>query len=283
MTLSFILNSCSAYFEDAAGQPDVMKFKMNYPVTRATDAGFEAGNMMGIYVSSYNGETSLPLQISGNYANNVRSVYDGTEWSNTPLIYWTEGLFDVYAYYPYDRPGSVDAYSFNVALDQSSEKNEKSLGGYEASDFLWAKAEAVSRMDLVPLTFKHCMSRLVINLVKGEDFSGDIPSDAVVRIHSTVPSAFVDLSTGVVTKDVHGSYKTITAKRLSESKYAAIIVPQRLDNKLPLIEVITKNVSYLVESKFVFRYGTQHTVNITLNNNPDKVKIEIGGEIEGWE
>lgn len=43
-------------------------------------------------------------------------------------------------------------------------------------------------------------------------------------------------------------------------------------------------VSYLVESKFVFRSGMQHTINLTLNNNPDMVRIEIGGEIEnGWE
>ena len=127
------------------------------------------------------------------------------------------------------------------------------------------------------------MSKVVINLVKGEDYTGDIPSEAVVRIHNTVPTAVVDIATGVVTKYGYDSAKSITTKKVSDGIYTAIIVPQRLDNRLPLIEVLSHGVSYLVESKFIFRSGTQHTVNLTLNNNPDKVKIEIGGEIEnGW-
>jgi hypothetical protein len=64
--------------------------------------------------------------------------------------------------------------------------------------------------------------------------------------------------------------------------YTAIVVPQRLENKVPLIEVVTNGVSYLVEMKFVFRSSTQHVVNLILNDNPDNIRIEIGGEIVGW-
>ena len=139
-------------------------------------------------------------------------------------------------------------------------------------------------MDAVPLTFKHGLSKLVINLVKGDDYEGDIPAEAVVRIHNTIPTAIIDLATGIVTKNGYESAKSITAKKISNGVYTAIVVPQRLENKLPLIEVLSNGVSYLVESKFVFRSGTQHTINLTLDSNPDKVKIEIGGEnVEGWE
>ena len=245
---------------------------------------FETGDAMGVYVSRYEGEMATPLQVSGNYANNVKSVFDGEKWLNSSAIYWAEGKFDVYAYYPYNKPASVDEYKFSVALDQTTEESTDVLSGYEASDFLWAKASGISKMDEVPLSFKHCLSKVVINLVKGEEYEGNIPSEAIVRIHNTIPAAIIDLSTGVVTKNGYESAKSITAKKVSDGVYAAIVVPQRIENRLPLIEVLSHGVSYLVESKFVFRSGTQHVINLTLNNNPDKVKIEIGGEIDnGWE
>lgn len=281
---ALVMSSCSKSEDEILAPSNQMQFMAEYPTTRATTTAFESGDAMGVFVSQYNGDVAAPLQISGNYANNVCSTFDGTKWVNSPAIYWAEGKFDVYAYYPYDKPASVDEYKFSVALDQSTAETAEALSGYEASDFLWAKATGISKMDAVPLTFSHKMSKVVINLVKGEDYEGDIPTEAVVRIHNTVPAAIVDLATGVVTKNGYESAKSITTKKVSDGVYTAIVVPQRLENKLPLIEVLSHGVSYLVESKFVFRSGTQHTINLTLNNNPDKVKIEIGGELEGgWE
>ena len=262
---------------------DQMQFAPEYPTTRATSSEFETGDAMGIYVTQYEGDMALPLQISGNYANNVKSVFNGQSWENSQAIYWVDGKFDVYGFYPYSKLASVDEHIFSVALDQSTEETSDALSGYEASDFLWAKAEGISKMDAVPLSFSHKLSKLVINLIKGEDYTGDIPSEAIVKIHKTVPTAAIDITTGVATKFGYESAKTITAKKVSDGIYTAIIVPQRIENKVPLIEILSHEVSYLVERKFVFRSGTQHTINIILNNNPDKVKIEIGGEITDWE
>lgn len=281
---ALVMSGCTKSDDEITPASNQMQFAAEYPTTRATVSAFEAGDAMGVYVSQYDGEVAAPLQVSGNYANNVKSTFDGSKWVNSPAIYWADGKFDVFAYYPYDNPASVDEYKFSVALDQSTAETADALSGYEASDFLWAKATGISKMDAVPLTFKHRMSKVVINLIKGEDYEGDIPAEAVVRIHNTVPAAVIDLATGVVTKNGYESAKSITTKKVSDGVYTAIVVPQRLENKLPLIEVLSHGVSYLVESKFVFRGGTQHTINLTLNNNPDKVKIEIGGELEGgWE
>jgi hypothetical protein len=91
----------------------------------------------------------------------------------------------------------------------------------------------------------------------------------------------IDLATGTVTRHPYESAKSITARSLGAGSYAAIVVPQRIEFRLPLVEVIAKGVSYLVESAFVFKPGVQYTYTITLNNDPDKVKIDIGGEVEG--
>ena len=252
--------------------------------TRATANAFESGDVTGLYMTEYDSSNQpVPLQVSGNAVNNAALEFNGSSWSATPTLYWDKGVkYDVYGYYPYAKPASVDEYRFSVATDQTTEKTATSLGGYEASDFLWAKQTGVKYPDVVSLTFSHRMSRLVVKLVKGKEFEGDMPEDVVVKVHGTVPEAIVDLGSGVVVKDNYGTAKTITMKKESDSVFSSIIVPQRIDNRQPLIEVLANNVSYLMESRFVFRSGVQHSVNITLDSDPAKVKIEIGGEILGW-
>lgn len=51
---------------------------------------------------------------------------------------------------------------------------------------------------------------------------------------------------------------------------------------MSLVEVVMNGVSYFYESKFQFKPGTEHLVNLIISNNPDQVKINIGGEIKDW-
>ena len=252
--------------------------------TRDTANAFESGDVTGLYMTEYDSSNKpVPLQVSGNAVNNAALRFNGTSWVTSPTLYWEKGVkYDVYGYYPYSKPASVDEYRFTVATDQTTAKTSLALGGYEASDFLWAKQAGVKYPDVVNLTFSHRMSRLVVKLVKGKDFEGDMPKDVVVKVHGTVTDAIVDLGSGVVVKDNYGKAQTITMKKESDTVFSSIIVPQRIDNRQPLIEVLTNNVSYLMESRFVFRSGIQHSVNIILDSDPAKVKIEIGGEIQGW-
>ena len=193
-------------------------------------------------------------------------------------------MFDVVGYYPYlEEMNNVTDIPFSVALDQSTEGEGEELGGYEASDFLWAGKEGVGMEDgVVRLTFAHRMSRLVVRLVPTEDYEGEIPEDAIVKIHSTVPKATIDLTAGVVTKDPYGAENVIKARKDGERVYTAIVVPQRLDYTVPLLEVVAGGISYIYDMRFVFKSGVQHTVTAYLSKNPEQIKIEIGGDIEGW-
>lgn len=244
--------------------------------TKATATEFESGDAFGVFVSKYEGEMPLPLQISGNFANNSKVSFDGSAWSVSPKIWWEEGKFDVYAYYPYTvTPESVDEFPFSVQLDQNGT-------AFTASDLMWAKASGISKMDSVPLTFRHKLSRLEIRLVKGEDYEGELPENATIKIHNTVPDAILDMVSGDIVKDPFGKVCSITAKKNSADSYSAIIVPQKLMTQVPLIEILTGEVSYLVSTKFIFSEGVCHTINITLSQDPDRVVINIGGGIEGW-
>lgn len=262
-----------------------MQFNVGYPVTKATETAFETGDRIGVYITGYENDKPLALQLGGNYKNNNPVTFDGAKWVADPVIYWGEGKYDVFAYYPFGAPASVDEMPFSLELDQTTEETSTALSGYEASDFLYASAKGVtSEGGSVDLNFKHKMSKFTVRLVKGDDFEGDIPSEITVYIHNTVTDCLIDLATGDVIKDPYASARTIKAKKVADDNFTAIIVPQMLTNKKPLVEIIFKDVSYMIESKFQFKTGTHHILNMTLNNNPDQVRIEIGGEIEGgWE
>ena len=279
--IGFLLSmaACNDVQDEMNGMLDenVMTFEVLHPdgKSRVTDTGFETNDQIGLYLTT----KDTPLELSGNYVNNTQLIYANNAWKSAKPIYWDKGNYDVYAYYPYVSSfPSVDDMPLVVSTEQHLSAN------YASSDFLWAGKKNVEASDgKVTLQFEHRMSRLVIKLVKSEDYEGDLPEDAEVYIHNTVTSATADLSVGIVTRDSHGTPETIRAKYLGNHRYAAIIVPQRLNNRQPLVEVVMKGVSYLYESKFLFKSGVQHIVLLAVSKNPEQVKIEVGGEWENWD
>ena len=279
--------SCSEEQETALRSQDAkstpMTFLVSHPgqATRATETSFEQNDKIGLYVA----DAKAQLEIGGNLVNNEALTYDGSNWAAARTLYWDKGTYTAYAYYPYiENVSNITDQPFSIALDQSTAKSKETLGGYEASDLLFATSKNISASaSPIPLNFKHIMSKLKIRLIKGEDFEGDMPTTAQVTIHNTVPTATIDLQAGVATRYVKGTRKSIIAHQDDETSYSAIIVPQRIENRMPLIEVVMKGVSYLFESKFQFKPGTEHLVNLIISDNPDQVKIDIGGEIKNWQ
>ena len=285
MALSLLgLASCSN--DDSTEAPvsakeTPMTFDVVHPSqTRATATDFENGDKIGVYIA----KADMPLEIGGNALNNEPLTLTSGKWTPGKNLFWDEGTYNAYAYYPYMNVTSIEDQPVSVATDQTTAETNGTLSGYEASDLLYAKTSNVAASTSpVTLSFKHVMSKLTIRLVKGEDFEGEMPTDAEIFIHNTVPTATFDISAGIVTRDVKGKKTTIKARQESNFQFGAIIVPQRLDNRVPLVEVIMKGVSYLFESKFLFKPGVDHLVNLVITDNPEKVKIEVGGEVENWQ
>ena len=280
--ISLMVSSCSQQEVINPNEDNEIHFRAFYPGTESRVSGnsFENGDVMGVYMTEYDEDKATPLQASGNFVTNARTLFNGTTWQCVPAVYWGDGKYDIFGYYPYDEVESVDEYKFTVLLDQS--ETSETPKAYEASDFLWTKVSGVNRMDEVPLSFSHLLSRIVVKLIPGEEYEGDIPENVDVVIHNTVPQGLIDLAYGVVTKDFRASEKSIKARKEDTGVYAAILIPQRIESHRPLIEIISNGVSYMVESSFIFRSGVQHTITVTLDNNPERVKVEIGGEITDW-
>lgn len=118
--------------------------------TRANDSGFADKDEIGVYIVDYDGSKAGTLKNSGNRADNVKFTFDEAayKWTSDRDIYWkdNETHIDVYGYYPYSSyVDKVSVYPFEVRKDQSTEALNGKFGGYEASDFLWARRKTPLR------------------------------------------------------------------------------------------------------------------------------------------
>ena len=242
--------------------------------TRATDTAFEKSDNIGVYVTA----ADNVLQLGGNAVNNELFTFNGTSWTSPRKVYWNAGQHNIYAYYPYSKKiNDVEDYQFSVNTDQSTAK------GYTMSDFLWATVKDVAASgDAVKMQFAHKLSCVNVELLNGESYNGDIPDNTEVYIYNTVTDALISLSTGDACKNSYSSASTIRCFQESATRYKAIVVPQNITSRRPLVEVVIGNVSYLMEGTISYKPGMRHTISVTLEQDPEQIKINIGGEIGDW-
>ena len=251
--------------------------------TRANDEGFCNGDVVGIYVVDYDGQTPGELRNEGNRADNVRFTFnEGTyTWVPAYEIYWKDKSthVDIYGYYPWGGPEDVENYIFEVKKDQRKEAANGQMGGYEASDFLWGKAADNSpTANVIRLGFNHKMASARITLVEGSGFNeGEwAAAQKQVIVLNTARKSTINLKTGVVTaSDEIASTGTIPYK--SGDDYRAIIVPQTVPAGTNLLSVTIDGESYFLKKSeaFVYNPSKQHNFTITVNKRAASGGIEF--------
>lgn len=255
--------------------------------TKATLTNFEEGDMMSLYAVEYNGDNVAALQIGGNYLNNEKMIYTNGKWESERPLYWSNNACDFYGLYPYRQPAAMSDVLFEIETDQSANKGAETLGGYEKSDLMWAKATKItkeSNLGTVDMQFIHMMSRVVVKIIKAEGFVGDIPDDVTTHIYNTATTAKVDFTNGTLEKYAYSPKKTITMKKIDNETFEAIVVPQFIERSTPLIEITMGGIAYLMEYSISFRPGEQHTISVTLLKSPEQERIDItiDGEVDPW-
>ena len=245
-----------------------------YPVnTRATSAGFADGDRMGVYVVDYEKNVAGTLYDKGNRANNVRFVYQELDnrWKGATSIYWKDKYtpVDVYGYYPF-QPNMTDVhnYPFQISLRQNLSGNKNVLGEYEASDFLWAKAEKVyPTTSTISLTYTHLMAGVRILLQKGTNFTDEEWSklQKVVLVKNIVPNGNIDLSEGTVV--VAGTDTAIVHPFIFNDEYRAVVIPQTLAKNRTIANITVGGVSYNFSktTDLVLQSGRMHQFTIKVD------------------
>lgn len=260
--------------------------------TRANDSGFADKDEIGVYIVDYNGGDAGTLKNNGNRADNVKFTFDEAAYKWTPEhdIYWKdkETHIDVCGYYPYSSyVDKVSVYPFEVRKDQSTEALNGKFGGYEASDFLWGKAENAAPTDrIVRLSFAHKMAGVRVTLVKGTGFSDAEWSEASkeVLILNTKRKAVIDIATGIVTASGKADGTGIIPYRKGKD-FRAVVVPQEIAEGTPIINVTVDGISYKFSRGLVFAPSKQHNFTITVNKRePGDFEFKVSDEsITTWE
>lgn len=254
-----------------------------YPsATRASDAGFEDGDRMGVYVLDYSGDTPEDINDKDAHARNVQFRFNGADntWSGSTTLYWTPDTpADIIGYYPMEA--AIDdgtAVVVSVSRRQDLHGDGASMGGYEASDYLWGRAAKVMPTSgRVDLTLGHVMAGVRVTLAEGTGFAAgewaSVSKD--VLIPNVTATGTLNLSTGKVSVS-DDSPITVTPLE-ANGDWRGVVVPQKVAAGNSLIDVTVDGVSYSLKKSEVFTYvsGKLHTFTITVNKKADTGKYEF--------
>lgn len=266
--------------------------------TRVNDDGFCNGDAVGVYVVNYvNGESGT-LQVEGNQADNVKYVFDEVNYKWDPVkdVYFRDTYthVDIIGYYPYANPTNISAYPFEIQKDQSTIANNGILGGYEASDFLWGKAE-----DIIPtatrinLKFHHQMAGVQVTLVEGNNWEEgeweQVQKSALIT--NTKRKSTIDLATGEITA-IGDVQTTGIVPSVSGDSFRAVVVPQSMSAGTALLSLTVNGIPYGYKYKidgnyadFEYVSGKLHkfTVKVSKKQQGDVEFEELGVSITTWE
>ena len=257
LVLCMMLAACSDYLYDEDGgklnsedriqlSGDITQFS----VTRVNDSGFCDGDVMGVYVVDYDGGTPGTLKPDGNRGDNVRHTYEeaSNHWNSAYDLFWKDKHthIDVYGYYPFANPESIDDYQFEVQKDQSKISEDGEMGGYEASDFLWGKVGDVApTTNVIRLPLSHRMSNARVTLIQGSGFAeGEwANTEKIVLAPNLVRKASINLANGEV-KPAGSVESTATIPSRVGDEWRTIVVPQTLKASTTLFSITIGGVPY---------------------------------------
>lgn len=242
--------------------------------TRASDNGFADGDRIGVFVVNYKDGKSQQLELQGNHADNVMFTYsqEDDKWTGAYQLYWKDKStpVDAYGYYPFDNElSSVTAYPFNVHCNQRNEVGNSSITGYQASDFLWAKAEGVvpTAAPLL-LRHKHIMAGIEVTLVEGAGFSdGEWAAlEKQVTIESTHTGSTINLQDGIVSVDTSSDVQSIIPQKYGDN-FRAILVPQSVSAGEILLSITagTQGYRFNRNENMVYRPGKLHKFTLSVS------------------
>ncbi len=266
---------------------------MQQYVTRASDGGFADGDQIGVFVVNRDNGEPLALKVSGNYADNVRYTYNAAEgkWTGSYQLYWKDKNThaDAYGYYPFDADmSSVVAYPFMIQRNQSTTVKGKTITGYEASDFLWAKAEDVAAGTPIHLKHHHVMAGVEITLVEGNHFDeGEWSTlEKSVSVMNTRTATTINIGTGEVS--ISGSDVSSITPQQRGTTWRAVVAPQTVNAEAPLLAITVNGISYEFKrpTDMVYYSGKLHKFTLAVNKQLPKGDYEftlLTESITPWE
>lgn len=270
---AMLLTGCSDdFFGDKTEQHDSNRIQLSgdidqLAVTRVNDNGFCNGDVMGVYIVDYEGNKPGTLKVNGNRGDNVRHTFDepNYKWNSAYDLFWKDKHthIDVYGYYPFANPESIEDYQFEVQKDQSKATENGEMGGYEASDFLWGKVSDVApTTNVIRLPMAHRMSNARVTLIQGSGFAeGEWANlEKIVLTANVARKASINLSTGEI-KTAGSAESTMTIPSRTNDEWRTIVVPQTVAAGTTLFSITIGGVPYKFTKNEAFTYVSGKMMN----------------------
>lgn len=270
---AMLLTGCSDdFFGDKTEQHDSNRIQLSgdidqLAVTRVNDNGFCNGDVMGVYIVDYEGNKPGTLKINGNRGDNVRHTFDepNYKWNSAYDLFWKDKHthIDVYGYYPFANPESIEDYQFEVQKDQSKATENGEMGGYEASDFLWGKVSDVApTTSVIRLPMAHRMSNARVTLIQGSGFAeGEWANlEKIVLTANVARKASINLSTGEI-KTAGAVENTMTIPSRTNDEWRTIVVPQTVAAGTTLFSITIGGVPYKFTKNEALTYVSGKMMN----------------------
>lgn len=270
---AMLLTGCSDdFFGDKTEQHDSNRIQLSsdidqLAVTRVNDNGFCNGDVMGVYIVDYEGNKPGTLKVNGNRGDNVRHTFDepNYKWNSAYDLFWKDKHthIDVYGYYPFANPESIEDYQFEVQKDQSKATKNGEMGGYEASDFLWGKVSDVApTTSVIRLPIAHRMSNARVTLIQGSGFAeGEWANlEKIVLTANVARKASINLSTGEI-KTAGAVESTMTIPSRTNDEWRTIVVPQTVAAGTTLFSITIGGVPYKFTKNEAFTYVSGKMMN----------------------
>ena len=254
--------------------------------TKVTAEGFETGDALGLYAVNYENENQTPgtLLAEGNQADHVKYIFNFETYQWTPVkkVYYKDinTNVDLYVFYPHAEPSSIEEYNFEVQKDQSKAKTTTSLGGYEASDFLWAKVENVAPTEgKIKVQLDHKMAGVHVILAEGTGFEeGEFALIAKSVLTTGVTrKASINMATGIVNPVGEAQATGIVMCPQTDGSFRAVVAPQTVAAQTSLFSITVEGLTYKFrkDADFTYEAGKVSQFTIKINRKTPAGEYEL--------
>lgn len=246
------------------------------PATRASNNLWALNDKIGVFMVK-NGTISSMGTASNRLATNIQyqTTAAGESVSLTPVsspIYYPMGddKVNFVAYYPYTATlPTATTYAVNVGTVAAYADLAKVDLLYHSSTDAYSRYNAAAS-----LTFKHKLSKVVINVTRGAGVTSDLKAGMVTKITGTPTKAAFDLTKGTL-----GSLNTTTLMNVAPQQTAtsaatkyvaeAILVPHAAGttytNRAMTFTINDITYTYAIPTTVTFEEGKVYTYNLILS------------------
>lgn len=284
------LAACSSNEEfDQIGKCEIKLSSTLLVQTRAgqkiQSTAFDEGEKVAVFINENSSSPSMsytqPLEYEVGEDGSLTT-------QNTQYFPQNNNGVTIYAVYPLDAGKNVtvkeEAAKFAVQSDQSTDEN------YKASDLMVGSPTTDDKIvyrttDEVTLQFKHCLSKININISAGAGVSENDLQGATVTIYTRTNDATFNVQTGEVTAvesqgQAASPFVSLGALTVTEDEgpigMSGIIIPQEIPAGSRFIMIsttngqTTTNYAYSLpttENIIRFEAGKAYTYNITVKKS----------------